>query len=455
MKELNRHPASLKCKSTSALIKRKILPGSKKTFFSVFALLIFLLAPPAHAQFFEKLFSKKIPVRIEHPPGLSLNAERVAINLDASYSCDETKNLLQGEIVNDFITGGIEVLDRENLDQILNEQRLATSGITDQTTAVNAEELAAASVILNLRVNSCDADQERSYRKVTRYDKESKKNYYVREYLSKASFLLRASVQVTDLRSGHVIGAKSLEKKPEVTNSSFEGYPIYPDSSLLQNQAIDSVTLEVHKMFLPWVETQRLVLYKNKKCNLRQTYNSVKSGLITDALAYAERSVEACNEGAQIKGRKGIKTKVVAQAYYNLGMVQMILGEHETAIQTLQRAQQIRPGDLVNKAIGTTQKAWNSRRALTAIENVEQVQIEQQQASTTRKRQAKESSTLTNQQVIEFTKQGLSEVIVIQLIESAGTTRLDITPLGLVALSAAGLSDKVMQSVIKKASQQN
>lgn len=427
----------------------------KKAIFSAFVVLAALISPIAQAQFMEKLFSQTIPVTIKHPPGLSLNAEKVALRLNSSIFCDEAGNLLYSGIVNDFLKNDLEVLDRENLQHILAEQQLSTSGVIDQTSSVETGRLTGASVMLTLKANSCDADYERYYQDVQRYDSNSDKYYQDTKYFSKTSFLFRADARATDLKTGSVISARSLEYKPEAVHESFAGYPVYPATDKLQNEAINSAVWEIHKMFLPWNEIQDLVLYKAKKCNLNQTYNAVRSGSIAAALEYAEESVEICIQGTQISGRKRVKPKTLSQAYYNLGMTHMILGQHETALQHLQRAQEIRPGDLVSQAISTTQKAWDAERTLTAIEDIEQTQIEQTQVDVEEKRRAEESKILTNEQIIELAKQGLPGTIIIQLIASSRTTRFDISSAGLIALSGAGLSDEIVQAIIKKAAQQN
>lgn len=455
--------------------KRKNARQIKKACFSAFVGLFVFLSPIAHAQFMEKLFSRKIPVQIKHPPNLSINTERIVISLKPSANCSSSGNQLHSKVTEDFIRSGIEVLDRESLQQILNEHQLARSGITDEASSATAGELTGASMMLNLAINSCDTEQEHSYDNVKRYDSETKEYYWDVEYYSKTSFLLRASIKATNLKTGSVVAARSLGYKPDETYESFEGYPVFPAADRLQRQAINSAVGELHRMFLPWTETQNLVLYKTRKCDLDRTYNAVQAGALASALKYAEESISICNAGTQLSGRARIKPKTLSQAYYNFGMVQMIFGEYETAIQTLRKAQGIRRGDLVDQAIGATQKAWQSRLSFKAIEDIEQAKVSAEIAARNKKMEdavetestaaetegtaaeaerERESKLLNNAQVISLIKQGMSEVIVLQLIKSAKETRLDISPAGLIALSGAGVNDKIMQAIIQKASAQ-
>lgn len=86
-----------------------------------------LLSTPLQAQFLDKLTKPQITVDLTHPPRLGLNIKKVAFGPSNGQCSDEILDRLAGTLV----SGGVEVMDRQNLQTVLAEQHLSLSGYMD------------------------------------------------------------------------------------------------------------------------------------------------------------------------------------------------------------------------------------------------------------------------------------------------------------------------------------
>lgn len=136
----------------------------------------------------------------------------------------------------------LKVVDRDNLQQILDEQRLGLSGVIDENTAVTVGELMGAEAIvtgtvLNYqisrgKISSYDREGFESY-KVKKYNAEQDKYFYetkykktsYKEYYGENKAVLSFQFKMISLATGEVILTKIIEKeeKDQVNYAIYEG----------------------------------------------------------------------------------------------------------------------------------------------------------------------------------------------------------------------------------------
>ena len=381
-------------------------------------LVALVLAPCVQAQFFERLFTPRIAVQIKHPPSLLLKIERVVFGI-TSGACSE-------DLVEDVLAGlvdhGIEVLDRQNFSDVLAEQELSLSGPVDKTTAVKLGKIIGPAVMLNIKVSRCANKQNKNLKEDTVKKEDEEGNAYsvqVYKYFSKTEASIRTSVQAIDLARGRIFAARPLKGYAKDTNTGSTWYPEYPDRYVIKKEALDEVTIKIKRMFIPWTESRALTFYENAACNLGSAYRAILANDFDQALALSQTNLEKC------KSYPKIGFKVLSQAYYNLGMVNMMLGQFEPAMENLSAAAQVRPGYLVRKAISSTQEAWNSKHIFEIIEA---------------------DAALTNSDITGMIAQGVPAAVIIKLIQSK-QARFDISVKALAALSSAKVSGKIVRAM--------
>jgi len=302
------------------------------------AVLLIGAAKPAQAQLLDLLTNPKIDVAIEHPASLPLKATTVAL-VDPQGECAEA---LLDRIEADFVQHGLAVVDRQQLKKIVAEHKLNVSGVVDQKTAAGVGQLIGAQALIFLKVLQCGAaTSTEPFESINLIDKK-KTNGTKYTTIAKIS----GSLRVVDLTFGQVLASQTIEGGASMQSTS--GAPDHPRViELAEHDAANSV----HRMFLPWKEARSLVFYDDKECNLKMAYQQLRSKDVDGALSQSESNLEGC------RGKKDVKPKVLAHAFYNFGMVQFIRGNYDAALGNLSESAKLQSGEIVVNAIADCRRA--------------------------------------------------------------------------------------------------
>lgn len=207
-----------------------------------------LLCPPTHAQFWDKLTKPKITVNLTHPPKLGLNLKKLAFGPPNGACADEIADGLSSVLV----AGGLEVVDRQNLETILAEHRFNLSSYVDSASAVELGKLLGPSALVFVKVTRCNAEQKRTYA-----DRRTSQRV-IRRYFSTTTLHIRGTFQTVDLATGKIFVASPLTVDSEMTNQSDEGVPEYPSEDIVRDQAINRAAFEGATLLVPWQEQKAL-----------------------------------------------------------------------------------------------------------------------------------------------------------------------------------------------------
>ncbi len=248
---------------------------------------------------------------------------------------------------------------------------------------------------------------------------------------------MSASVRAVDLTTGTVFSARVLEHRPEETFKSSEGPPEYPSEYDVLNEAYALVVRDVHRMFLPWTEPRELVFFNDKKCGLKNAHQAMKNSNFERALEISLRNVEVCEADPRTK------EKLLGQAYYNVGMSHLILGQPDEALEALHRSAELRPGGIVEEAIADTEQARALLFAKHQGDEDAAFEIQQREAEAATAR----ANMLTNADIVTMAQQNLPEVLIIAKIESS-TVDFDVSTSALVELNEAGVSPNVIMTMM-------
>ena len=428
--------------------------------------LCFCYAGAASAQFLARLTNPEIIVSIEHPPELNIQVDTVVFG-DAIGQCAEE---VTQALMEDFLDVGIEVVDREHLGAILVEHDLAARGLTDPATILAVGELIGPSALVSVRGIRCATEHDMSTAveprrvavgKTTDENGKEKTKYVTRDVhvrTARTSFDLRVSVRVVDLTTGRVFGGRSFAASPslvrrlELKSMFDESEPEYPPEAAVMELALERVLPGARRMFFGWTERRSVVYYNNDKCGLKAAYRALDMGDQERALMLSVRNLDTC------RNDRKVKKKVVANAYYNLGMVQAIRGEYEQALVNLAEADRMRPGSVVAEAIRDTRAAEAASEAVRKFNEETEALVEARdfflagRAEAERDAAAAEAArTLTNDDVVEMVEAGLPDAVIVARIENAAA-KFSVRTDDLKALADAGVSETVIVAMISAGS---
>ena len=398
---------------------------------------VFVLSLNVHAQVFERLSNPQISIHLTHPPGLGLTIKKVAFGPSTGDCADQITEAL----ITDFNANNIEVVDREHLNTILSEHALTLNG--SQFNSVALGKLIGPSVLISVKVLRCATDQKKLYDKETKYDSRTKSNYLVYAYISKTTAFLKVSVQTTDLTTGRIFAAQTLNYAPEQSNKSYDGQPEFPSTFSVQDMAFRAAVYDVHKMYLPWGEGKKLYFFDDKEFSLKQAFHALKGNDLDKAFELSKQNLEECNKDGKAKD------KIRAHANYNLGMCYMLQSDYNSALKYFNVAKQIKSGNIITDAIADCQKGMALQQSLQGVEERSSHEDQKNQAEEEKTAQTEKANTLTNKSIIDMVKLKLSDAIIIQKIKLS-KCNFDTSPTALSALTKAGVKDKVVMAMMEK-----
>ncbi len=281
------------------------------------------------------LFMATVNVTLHHPPSLGLTVDTVAFARSTGECSEEFVN----ELIEDFVANGVDVVERERIEDMLKEIDLSASGLIDPDDAVSLGRILGPSALIFVDTTRCDVVPKRE-RKTVR----SKEGYYY-IYYATTEVHFKSSLRIVDLATGRIFTAKTVEKNPSQTARSTEGYPNYPSEYELRDAALHGAAVEVHRMFFPWTETRSLRYFKGKKCNLEAAYQKLRIGDVEGAAEQSAKNLEFCLSQSKIK------PKTLSRAYYNVGMSHFMRNEYDKALENLEKAYQLKSGPRITETI--------------------------------------------------------------------------------------------------------
>ena len=419
----------------------------KKSFIVLFASLL-AMAPAANAQRTVNPFNPEVQLYLKHPPGLDLSIEKIVFG-PAEGEC--SNEIIQA-VTSDFVDNGIDVIDRQNLDLILNEHDLTAAGLANPKNAFKIGEILGPTALLIIRVSRCATDQQRLRSTVERYNRETKKNVKIPVYLARTTVFLSLSIQTIDVTTGRVFAAKTLKYEPKKINQSSEGYPEYPARFEVLDSAIGGAVRDIRRMFFPWTETLTRTFFNSdgKHCNLKPAYQAYSATNTQRAFDLSLQNIEIC------KSNPKVGKKILANAYYNAALLYRVRNDLENALKNYQTAGEITPNrPVISMGIQDCREAIKARDDMKRIEQQSEEDLrklakalEEQADAQKAEEEKKKQETMTNDDVIKLSK--LPEKIVIARIESAENCNFDISSEALNHLSEAGVGDNVIVAVIEK-----
>jgi len=290
------------------------------------------------------LTKPQITVNLTHPPGLGLNIKKVAFGPANGRCSDEILGRLAGAL----ISGGVDVMDWQNLQVLLTRQHLSLGGSLDHQAAVRMGKVLGPTALIFVKVSGCRGEQHRDFT-----EHKNHKGEVERTNRATVEVHLRGSVQTIDLATGRIFSANPIVEDSVLVNESKDGQPDFPPENAVRDDAIQRAATDASTMFINWTEQKQLYFFNDKDCNLNVAFSLLKANDFDGTIRQSEQNIVACKTWPKVKDSN------MAHAYYNAGLAYLLVNEHEKAMAYLTEAQRLKGGDIVAETIT---QAENSAR---------------------------------------------------------------------------------------------
>lgn len=426
--------------------------------------LLAILAVLSHAQFWERLGNPTVTVGVDHPPRLDLQAERLAFGPATGQCADE----LVQSLVTDLVQHGMDVIDRANLDTILKEFDFAASGHVDPATAVEMGEMLGPSAMVMIDVTRCAAETKTVRRKVERTVPKKDGEYErVSETVNQevARGFLKLSVRTVDLTTGRIFAARAFDYQPtyppiDNTQLFFEGDRSLsgmlrkaaelehleaqgpPTADTLLSAAMADAVRDIRRMFLPWTEEIHVVFYDDRKCGLKNAYQALRVGDVDRALSLSQRNLTTCQDTPRVKD------KLLARAYYNVGILRVLRGEYDDALDLLNVSADLRPSAIVSEAIAGAQTAKERAATMANFEQDALLKEEERQMDEERRREEIAQKTLRNQDILDLVGEEVPQSVILSMVRNS-IRDFDTSPSAIVELVRSGVAEDIINAMVE------
>jgi len=239
------------------------------------------------------------------------------------------------------------VVDRQNLKGILSEHNLSSSGLVDENSSAQLGQFLGAAALVFGRIQTDKYDETLTYKDVTRTDK-NKNKYNVRVYTRTGTYTIAVHVQISDVQTAKIVGVKDLTSAIYDTKSAENQEPEGIDKSSLYTIAVTKISDQFMKLVVPYEVTVKAQFETDSK-NLPELAMAVKQIQIGET----NEAIKMFTEASQ---KPELLPKIKAKAFYDLGLIQMYVGQYEDSITNLKEAYKLNPVTKYMTAINTAKQ---------------------------------------------------------------------------------------------------
>lgn len=383
------------------------------------------------AQVWERLTNPEVSVQVRHAPQVVLKGvTKIAVlefGGDRRCSPEFTARLTQMLAQN----GAFEIVDRENINRLLQEQGFQSSGAVSADAAVKLGQLIGPAAVLSGRITRCSVASSGVLRDPETY---KDRNGVVHiKYVRRATAHMTSSVSLIDLTTGRMHAGDLLDVTEAVETYAYDGAPEAPSEDDALSKMYESATMRMSPLLFPWSESVKVIIYDDDKCALKQSASQIKRGDMATAIATLETSVKSRCDGRNDNG-------LLAKVHHNMGIALVYSDRPEDGVMTLRQALALRNSRITDEAIVAAQRiiAQNNR---TRLKEVNAITLGTSPSPATAAPVG-----MTNKDVLAMVKAKLPDAIILKRIKDT-TCRFDVSTEALIAMKQAGASDGVMVAV--------
>ncbi|MEP6764979.1 MAG: CsgG/HfaB family protein, partial [Gemmatimonadaceae bacterium] len=356
----------------------------------------------ANAQIFDRMTNPKIQLAITHPPEVVLKGvSRIAVlEFTGNRVCAPQLTVLLGQVLQN--SQKFELIDRTNINAILNEQGFQQSGAVSSQTAARISQIVGPAAFYTGRVVNCSNERFPTVAGTTTKDNKGKTHT---SYSRKLKGHVTASVSIVDLTTSKIQSSQLIDIVDSLVTTKEDGEPEAPSIDVLNSRLYSWAVDRMTRLVLPWTETVGVVVYDDRECGLRGISGMIKKGELDAAVTDLRTNIaNNCNAPAD--------RKLLAKANHNLGIALAYSGHPDDGLVALQVSQSLNKSGITNEAI----------RDVGEVIHQNQLQRQKdamaQELGMPAKGSAPEVAAMTNKDVIDMVKAKLSDAIILTKIRT-------------------------------------
>ena len=229
-----------------------------------------------------------------------------------------------------FDSETFEVLDRQNLQSIMTEHKLSTTGIIDENTASELGKVIGAAVLVFGRIQTDKYDEETSKGDAW----QDKKGGWHQTHYRKGTYSMSVNLKVIDITTSKILAVKSLTAAYVSKKSADNKWPEKIETGVLYGNCLGNITGQFMRMVAPY-DVQIKASFQTDKLlpEVAQAITQLKIGEWEEGLALFEDATK----------KTGLEPKVKAKAFYDLGLAQLYGGDFDNAIINFKQAMKLMP----------------------------------------------------------------------------------------------------------------
>ncbi len=276
-----------------------------------------------------------IVVKLKRPAEVNLKRyKKIAVNAIAGqYEPNEPEalNLTDDITVNLVESQLFEIVDRQNINTIMQEQNLGQSGVVDETSAVAIGKVIGPAAMIFGRIQNNNYKED-----VTKGDSYvDQKGMTQTRYVRRGNLTYGVNLKLIDIETSKIIAIKSIDGSSSTsqTGSSYYSVPSI-NQDQLRNQCRSKVVEKFMKMVAPYIVSKTIFFEKDGKLpELTQALNLIKIQEWDEAI----KVLEECSH------KMDLEPKVKAKAIYNYGAILEAKERYEEALNLYKEAMKLGP----------------------------------------------------------------------------------------------------------------
>lgn len=245
-----------------------------------------------------------------------------------------------------FQSDRYQVLDRQHLNQILDEHDLTYAGLVNPDNAVDMGELIGSAALVFGRVAKHNFDE-----KVTYDDYKDKNGRSHRSYMREVIAYVDLTLQITDLRTGEIIAIRNISESAKGREMETDKYPPDIDAAPLLKLARAKALESFMRDIAPYQVREKVTLLTDDNVpELKQGVAMVKTGNWNEGITYFQRAVENSPNSSK--------------AWFNLGVACEYTHQYDKAVEYLKKAYDMENKSLYMKEYGRCKRLQTEYKQL-------------------------------------------------------------------------------------------
>lgn len=274
------------------------------------------------------------PVSVLRPAEIDLaKYERVAVG----QFTGKNGNLIAQELTQALMESNrFEVLDRANMNAVLNEQKFGQTGLVHDDTAAGMGSITGTAVLIMGNVNDYHFNEP-----VEKNEWRDSQGYYHVSYTRSGQAHVEVFFKVLDAKTSKVIASKTLDKWKYAKRTG-ESPPPRFDTTSLYAGCREQIVTDFMKVIAPYTDTVFVPLFANDKIGSTEMgKNSAKLGKWGEAKGHFETALAMAESDPKLSK----DLDLLAQLHCNVGLAHLFTNEFADAKKEFETAYTLSPKD--------------------------------------------------------------------------------------------------------------